>query len=82
MVTFRDVEQAMDALAQGEASAAFVWGPRAGYYNKTRLAGAWRVVPVAGPGLQWQVTAGVRKGDVTLKERIERALGDLGPHIR
>ena len=53
--TFRHVEEAMDALARGEAGAAFVWGPTAGYYNKTRLAGAWRVVPVAGPGLQWQV---------------------------
>jgi mono/diheme cytochrome c family protein/ABC-type amino acid transport substrate-binding protein len=82
MATFRHVEEAMDALARGEAGAAFVWGPTAGYYNKTRLAGAWRVVPVAGPGLQWQVTAAVRKGNVTLKERIERTLVDLGPEIR
>jgi mono/diheme cytochrome c family protein len=40
------------------------------------------VVPVAGPGLQWPVTAGVRNGSVTLKERIDRALADLGPDIR
>jgi polar amino acid transport system substrate-binding protein len=82
MATFRHAEEAMDALARGEAGAAFVWGPTAGYHNKTRLAGAWRVVPVAGPGLQWRVTAGVRPGSVTLKERIERALADLGPDIR
>ena len=82
MATFRHVEEAMDALARGEAGAALVWGPTAGYYNKTRLGGAWRVVPVAGPGLQWQVTAAVRKGNVILKERIERALADLGPEIR
>jgi ABC-type amino acid transport substrate-binding protein len=82
MSTFRHVEEAMDALARGEAGAAFVWGPSAGYYNKVRLGGAWRVVPVAGPGLQWSVTAGVRKGDTALKERIERALVDLEHDIR
>lgn len=82
MATFRHVEEAMDALGRGEAGAAFVWGPTAGYYNKTRLAGAWRVVPVAGSGLQWHVSAAVRKGNASLKERVERALADLGPDIR
>jgi polar amino acid transport system substrate-binding protein len=81
-VTFREVEGAMDALARGEAGAGFLWGPTAGYYNKTRLGGAWRVVPVAGPGLQWQVGAAVRKGDAALKARIESALTSLGPDIR
>jgi polar amino acid transport system substrate-binding protein len=81
MVTFRQVEEAMDALAHGEAGAAFVWGPTAGYYNKTRLGGAWRVVPVAGPGLQWQVAVAVRKGN-TLKERLDRVLVELAPEIQ
>jgi mono/diheme cytochrome c family protein len=80
-VTFRRVEEAMDALARGEAGAAFVWGPTAGYYNKSRLKGAWRVVPVTGPGLSWQVVGAVRKGDRALKERLERALAALGPEI-
>ena len=82
MATFRHVEEAMEALGRGEAGAAFVWGPTAGYYNKTRLAGAWRVVPVAGPGLQWQVTAAVRKGHTPLKDRLDRTLADLRPDIR
>jgi polar amino acid transport system substrate-binding protein len=81
-VTFREVEGAMDALASGEAGAGFLWGPTAGYYNKTRLAGAWRVVPVTGPGMQWQIGAAVRKGDAALKARIEGALANLGPDIR
>jgi polar amino acid transport system substrate-binding protein len=80
-VTFREVEGAMDALVRGEAGAGFLWGPAAGYYNKTRLAGAWRVVPVAGPGMQWQVGAAVRKGEAALKARIEGALANLGPDI-
>jgi len=79
--TFRLVEEAMDALAKGEAGAAFVWGPTAGYYNKTRLQGAWRVVPVAGSGLSFQVAVAVRKGDAGLKARIDRALVDLSPDI-
>jgi len=82
MATFRLVEEAMDALARGGAGAAFVWGPTAGYYNKTRLASAWRVVPVAGPGLQWQVGAAVRKGNTALKERLDGVLAELGPEIR
>ena len=82
MVTFRRVEEAMDALTRGDAGAAFVWGPTGGYYNKHKLGGAWRLIPVAEPGLQWHVVAGVRKGDTTLKERIDGALGALGPDIR
>src|SRR5262245_62663950 len=39
--TFRLVEEAMDALARGEAGAGFLWGPTAGYYNKSRLASAF-----------------------------------------
>lgn len=81
MSTFRQAEEAMEALAKGEVGAAFVWGPTAGYYNKTRLGSAWRVVPVAGPGLQWRVAVAVRKGNTALKERIERALVELGPEI-
>src|SRR5262249_48192314 len=92
MVTFRTVEEAMEALARGEAGAAFVWGPTAGYYNKTRLGGAWRRVPVAESGLTWQAVAGLREGDAGLKGRrkgdterkgrSDRALGSLPPEIR
>ena len=38
--TFREPEEALDALARGEVGAAFVWGPVAGYYNKKKLGGA------------------------------------------
>ena len=82
MATFRHVEEAMGALGRHEAGAAFVWGPTAGYYNKTRLQSAWRVVPVDGSGLRWKVSAGVRKGNTALKERIGGALADLAPEIR
>jgi polar amino acid transport system substrate-binding protein len=81
MVTFRLPEEALAALGRGEVAAAFVWGPTAGYYNLTHLGGAYRVVPVAGPGLSWQAAVGVRKGKDDLKTAIERALAGLRPEI-
>ncbi|HEY1286873.1 MAG TPA: transporter substrate-binding domain-containing protein, partial [Burkholderiales bacterium] len=36
-VTFKLAEEAMEGLARGEADAAFLWGPVAGYVNKRRL---------------------------------------------
>jgi polar amino acid transport system substrate-binding protein len=75
--TFRSAEEAVEALGRGEVDAAFVWGPMAGYLNVRRFAGAYRVVPVAGDGLQWRVGVGVRKGDDALLRRIEHALGQL-----
>jgi polar amino acid transport system substrate-binding protein len=80
--TFRSAEEAVEALGRGEVDAAFVWGPMAGYLNVRRFAGAYRVVPVAGDGLQWRVGVGVRKGDDALLRRIEHALGQLEPEIR
>lgn len=79
--TFREDEQALEALARGEVEAAFVWGPTAGYFN-LKLGGSHRVVPVAGEGLQWKAAVGVRKGDEGLRDRIERALASLEPEIR
>jgi polar amino acid transport system substrate-binding protein len=80
--TFRSAEEAVEALGRGEVDAAFVWGPMAGYLNARRFGGAYRVVPVAGEGLQWRVGIGVRKGDDALLRRIEQALGQLQPEIR
>jgi polar amino acid transport system substrate-binding protein len=80
--TFRSAEEAVEALGRREVDAAFVWGPTAGYLNARRFAGAYRVVPVAGEGLQWRVGIGVRKGDDALLRRIEQALGHLETEIR
>jgi mono/diheme cytochrome c family protein len=74
MMTFRSAEEVMEALARREVETAFVWGPTAGYYNKKRLGETFRVVPVAGPGFQWQVAIGVKQGNEALKTRLEREL--------
>src|SRR5262249_144843 len=80
--TFRSAEDAIEALARREVDAAVVWGPTAGYLNARKFAGAYRVVPIAGEGLQWRVGIGVRKGDDALLRRIEDALGRLDTAIR
>jgi len=80
--TFRTDEEALEALGRGEVDAAFVWGPTAGYHNMKRLGGGHRVVPVAGEGLQWRATVALRKGQESLRDRIDGALATLQPEIR
>jgi ABC-type amino acid transport substrate-binding protein len=81
MVTFRSAEEVMEALARREVETAFVWGPMAGYYNKKHLGETFQVVPVAGPGLQWQMAIGVKRGNEALKTRLEREIEPLAPAI-
>ena len=80
-VTFKLAEEAMEALTRAEADVAFLWGPTAGYFNKTRLGGAYAIVPIAGEGLQWQAAVGVRKGQDSLKVDLDRVLDQLKPEI-
>ena len=80
--TFRTDEDALQALAQGEVDAAFVWGPTAGYHNLRKFGGAYRMVLVDGEGLQWRATVAVRRGSEELRDRIDAALAALHPEIR
>ena len=80
-VAFRSDEQALEALAHGEVEAAIVWGPLAGYQNARKYAGAYRIVPLSGEGLQWRAAVAVRKGRETLRDEIDRALAALAPDI-
>jgi polar amino acid transport system substrate-binding protein len=80
--TFRTDEEALDALGRGEVDAAFVWGPTAGYHNLKKLGGGHRVVPLSGEGLQWRATVALRKGQESLRDRIDGALTTLAPEIR
>lgn len=82
VTTFKLAEEALDALAKAEVDAAFVWGPVAGYYTQRRLGGAYRVVPVAGHGMEWQVSVGIKKGHEELRVELDAALAQLEPDIR
>jgi len=58
----------MRALAAGKADAAFIWGPVAGYLNKTEFAGAYGLLPVNGAGLQWPAAIGFARGQEALRD--------------
>jgi polar amino acid transport system substrate-binding protein len=80
-VTFRESEEAMDALAKGEVDAAFLWGPVAGFDNRKRFQNRYRVTPVAGLDLNGQVAVAVPKGKDELLAKVNQALADLKPQI-
>ena len=79
-VTVVSLEEAMQDLAHGQVDAAFVWGPSAGWINKTALHDAYQVVPVAGPHMQWRAAIGFRREQAGLRDEVDRTLQALsGP---
>ena len=79
--TFREPEQAMRGLAAGQADAAFIWGPVAGFLNKTEFADTYRIVPVDGLGLQWPAAIGFAKGQDDLRDEVDRAIDSVADEI-
>jgi polar amino acid transport system substrate-binding protein len=79
--TLRSPEEALQALAKGEVDAAFLWGPVAGYENKTRWNSRWRVTPVSGFELAGAVAVAVRRDKDALLADINGALARLEPQI-
>jgi polar amino acid transport system substrate-binding protein len=73
-VTFLSPDEALHALPQHAADIAFVWGPSAGYANTTYLHGAYKVVPIAGDGMQWPVAIGFAKENAALRDEVNKAL--------
>jgi polar amino acid transport system substrate-binding protein len=70
-VTFLDPESAMKALAADKADAAIIWGPSAGYLNKTLYREAYTVQPVSGKGMQWPVSVGFARSHGDLRDKID-----------
>jgi ABC-type amino acid transport substrate-binding protein/mono/diheme cytochrome c family protein len=79
--TFREPEEAMQALAAGHVDVAFIWGPIAGFINKAKLNDAYRVVPVDGPGLQWQAAIGFARGQTALREEVDHGIDRVASEI-
>ena len=76
----------VEAVAHGDVDVALVWGPLAGYFA-SRQAVPLEFVPVmaapdSGPlPLTFAIAAGVRKGDVGLRDALDRALERKRPAI-
>jgi polar amino acid transport system substrate-binding protein len=83
-LTAMDPEEAMRRLAAGEADAAFVWGPSAGYINHAQLADAFDVVAIDAPGtqLQWPTAIGFSGKQQALRDEVDAVLPKLAPRIR
>lgn len=77
--TFFSVEAALEGVAKGEAEAALVWGPAAGWYLRTHP--NLRLTFVAGyeppTAVRWNEHVATRKSDTALREEIDAALARL-----
>jgi mono/diheme cytochrome c family protein len=80
-VTVLSPEEGMRDLATGKVDAAFIWGPSAGWINHAERHDEYRVIPIAGPHMQWQAAIGFPHDQMELRDSVDRALADLGPAI-
>lgn len=80
-VTVLTPEEGMAALAAGKADVAFVWGPVAGWVNKTAYDGRFRVQPVEGAGLSWDAAIGFARTSTQLRDEVDAALPQLERRI-
>jgi mono/diheme cytochrome c family protein len=80
-VTVLSPEEAAGKLAAHAADAAFIWGPSAGYLNHATLGDAYRVIPVAGDGMQWRAAIGVSRKQPALRDAVDAALDKVLPAI-
>src|SRR5574337_47097 len=76
-VTVLSPEEGMKALADGRADAAFLWGPSAGYLNKTAYDGRFAIVAVEGPGVSFPTAIGFAKGSGELRDAVNAVLPEV-----
>jgi mxaJ protein len=75
------------AVAEQKVDLAIVWGPFAGYFAR-KIGDKFRVTPVEPeadpPGLPFtfEISMGVRKGDLALRDQLEKVLVDRQSDIR
>jgi ABC-type amino acid transport substrate-binding protein/cytochrome c5 len=80
-ITVRTADEGMQALADGRADAAYLWGPSAGYLNRTVYGERFRVQATDGKDLAWPVAVAFRRDDNPLREEVQRELDRLAPWI-
>jgi polar amino acid transport system substrate-binding protein len=79
--TFRTSDELFEALAKGTVDAALMWGPVAGYENKSKYASRWKVTPLTGADMNGQVSVAVTRDKPALAKDIETALASLKVEI-
>lgn len=81
LVTVMSPEEAAQKLASGEADAAFVWGPSAGWLNHGPLADGYDIVPFQGQQMQWPAAIGFAGRQTALRDQVDAVLPQLQPRI-
>src|SRR4029077_20224045 len=76
-VTVLSPDEGMKALDRGTVDVAFVWGPVAGWLNKTQYENRYKIQTVEGKGLSWNAAIGFAKTSKELRDQIDAALPDL-----
>ncbi len=76
-VTVMSPQEGMTALDQGRADIAFIWGPVAGWLNKTDYNDRYAIRSTEGPGLSWVSAIGFAKGSTELRDQVDAALPAL-----
>ena len=77
MVTVLSPEEGMQALDQGKADIAFIWGPVAGWLNKTSYDDRYQIELTEGEGLSWDAAIGFAKTSTELRDRVDAVLPQL-----
>ncbi len=70
-------EEGMEALDKGEVDIAFIWGPVAGWLNKTLYGERFQVTPTEGNGLSWEAAIGFAKTSKELRDQVDVVLPQL-----
>lgn len=76
-VTVLSPEEGMQALDRGKADVAFIWGPVAGWLNKTSYNDRYQVQLTEGDGLSWDAAIGFAKTSTELRDRVDAVLPQL-----
>lgn len=82
MVTVSSPREGMHDLAAGTADAAILWGPAAGWIDRTSLHNAYSVTPLSGTGMRWQAAIAFATNRSRLRDAVDRSLGELGGSIQ
>lgn len=74
-------EEGMRALDEGKVDVTFIWGPVAGWLNKTEYGGRYDIQSTDGDGLLWPVAIGFAKGSTELRDQVDAQIPGLAALI-
>jgi len=80
-VTVLSPEEGVKALAQGKVDVAFIWGPVAGWLNKSEYGERFAIQTSDGEGLLWPVAIGFARASMELRDQVDAQLPAMAAMI-